>query len=288
VLIKTADELMNYNKSEEQSMENLIRQISEAGVKVVVAGSAIGEMALHFLERYKLMSVKVPSKFDLRRVAKAVGATPMARLGTPTAEEVGFCDLVSVEEIGSTKVTIFRKDSDAGISTIVVRASTQNTLDDIERSVDDGVNVYKATAKDGRFIPGAGAAEIELSRQLQAFADSTPGIIQYAIKKFGEAFEVVPRTLAENAGLRATDVISNLYASHQKGNTADGIDIEGSETSLLNTKQAEVFDLLASKASAIKLATDAAITILRVDQIIMAKPAGGPKPPQQGGMDTDD
>jgi len=290
VLIKTADELVNYNKSEEAAMEQIIREISESGAKVVVAGASVGEMALHFLERYKLMVVKVPSKFELRRIAKAVNATPLARLGGPSAEELGYCDIVTVEEIGSTKVTIFRQEKEeyGQISTLVVRASTQNLLDDIERSIDDGVNVFKAMAKDGRFVAGAGATEIELARRLQQVADSTPGLIQYAIKKFGESFEVVPRTLAENVGFKSTDVLSNLYASHQKGNTGDGVDVEGTDVQIKNAVEAGIIDLLSTKLSAIKLATDAAVTILRVDQIIMAKPAGGPKPPKQGSVDAED
>ncbi len=104
---------------------------------MVVSGGAIGEMALHFIEKYKIMAVKTLSKFDLRRVAKACGAATLVRLGAPTPEEIGHCDLVAVDEIGSTKVTIFRNDHGerSGISTIVVRASTHNILDDIERAI---------------------------------------------------------------------------------------------------------------------------------------------------------
>jgi T-complex protein 1 subunit theta len=288
VLIKSAEELMNYNKSEEKSMEDLIRKIAEVGTTVVVSGGAIGELAMHFIERYKMMAVKTPSKFELRRICKAVGATPLVRLGAPTAEELGFCDSVSVEEIGSTKVTLFRQISGekSGISTIVVRASTQNTLDDIERAIDDGVNVYKGLVKDPRFLPGAGATEIELSHQLQLFADSTPGLIQYSIKKYGQSFEVIPRSLSENSGLKAIDIIASLYASHSKGQISDGINIE--DGTIQSAVSLGVFDLLATKLSAIRLATSAAITVLQVDQIIMSKPAGGPKPPKQGPMDADD
>jgi len=271
-------------------LEEIVKKIAESGVNVLVSGGAIGELALHFLERYKIMAVKVMSKFELRRICRAIGATPLVRLGAPAPEEIGHCDLVSVEEIGSTKVTVFKQqsaESHSGISTVVIRASTQNTLDDFERSVDDGVNVYKAMAKDTRFVAGAGATEIELSRSLQTFADQTPGLIQYAIKKFGEAFEVVPRTLAENAGLKAIDVISNLYAAHNKGNTSDGINVE--DGSIESAVKLGIFDHLAAKHSAIRLATHAVITILQVDQIIMAKQAGGPKIPKQSGpMDGDD
>jgi len=287
VLLKNADDLLNYSKSEEKAIEEIIRKISESGAKVVISGSAIGEMALHFIERYKLMACKVPSKFELRRICKAVGATPLIKLAAPTPEELGHADVVTVEEIGSTRVTIFRQESDeSGISTIVVRSSTSNLADDIERAIDDGVNVFKGIIKDPRFVPGAGATEIELARRLQAYGDSVPGLSQYAIKKYGEAFEVVPRTLAENAGLKATDILSSLYAAHAKEQINDGIDVE--EGDVKNVVDLGVLDLLTTKHWAIKLATDAALTILRVDQIIMAKRAGGPKPPQQGSPDTDD
>jgi len=140
--------------------------------------------------------------------------------------------------------------------------------------------------KDPRFVTGASATEIELSTRIQAFGDSTPGLSQYAIKKYGEAFEAIPRTLAENAGLKSTDVLSSLYASHSRGNINDGIDIEKGEVG--DALALGVLDLLITKYSAIRLATDAAITVLRVDQIIMSKQAGGPKPPKQTAPDADD
>jgi len=287
VLITTPEELMNYSKSEEKAIEDVIRKISESGAKVIVSGAVIGEMALHFIERYKMMALKVLSKFELRRLCQAVRATPLVRLGSPLPEELGHADIVTVDELGSNKLTIFRQESDeSGISTLVVRGSTQNLLDDIERALDDGVNVFKGITKDARFVPGAGATEIELARRLSAFADATPGLIQFAIKKYGEAFEVVPRTLAESSGLKTNEVLTGLYAAHGKGQVNDGIDIE--DGTVKNAKDMGVLDLLVTKASAIRLATDAAVTVLRVDQIIMSKPAGGPKPPQQGPTDTDD
>jgi T-complex protein 1 subunit theta len=286
IQIHNADELLNYNKSEEKWIEAIIKEVADSGAKVLVSGGAIGEMAMHFIERYGLMAVKVASKFELRRICKAVGATPLVRLGKPLPEELGYCDYVSAEEIGSTKVTVFRQDApenDSGIATIVVRASTQNTLDDFERAIDDGVNVYKVLLKDPRFVAGAGATEIELSRRLQGVADETPGLMQYAIRKYGEAFEVIPRTLAENAGLKAIDIVSSLYAAHSKGMVNGGVNVEDG-----TIHETSVLDSIAIKANAIRLATHATVTILQVDQIIMSKPAGGPKMPKQGPMDADD
>ena len=105
----------------------------------------------------------------------------------------------------------------------IVRASTQNMLDDIERAVDDAANAFRTMLKDGRFVAGAGATEIELARRLFTFAEASPGVEQYAIKKFAEALEVVPRTLAENAGLPASDTVAALYAAHSAGKIHEGI-----------------------------------------------------------------
>jgi T-complex protein 1 subunit theta len=287
VVLHNAEELLNYNKSEEKYMEEIVRQIADSGAKVVVSGGPISEMAMHFIEKFKMMAVKVQSKFDLRRLCKATGATAIVRLGAPTPEEMGSCDVVTVEEVGSTKITVFRQENESSaISTIVVRGATPNLLDDIERAIDDAVNVFKGTIKDNRYCAGAGATEIELAKLLKTYADQNPGLDQYAIKKYAEALEIIPRTLAENAGQVATDVVSNLYAAHSKGNTHDGIDVF--EGGIKNAVEMGVVDLLAGKYSAIHLSTESAVTILRVDQIIMAKPAGGPKPPKQGPVDGDD
>ncbi|RHY31570.1 hypothetical protein DYB32_003373 [Aphanomyces invadans] len=295
VLIKTADELMNYNKGEEQRLDEAIRAISESGATVVIAGGSISEMALHFLEKYNLMSIRIQSKWELRRLCRAVNATALVRLGAPTPEEMGFCDHVAVQEVGGKKITVFRQDEeDAKMATIILRASTDNVLNDLERAIGKccGVGflckrpggysscVVKAACKDGRFVAGGGATEIEVARQIEAFGNTTPGLDQYAIKKFAEALEIVPRMLAENAGQQGTQVISSLYAAHGAGKPNAGVDVEcESETGVVeNMLAANVVDHLETKKAALRLGADAAITVLRVDQIIMAKAAGGPKP----------
>ena len=146
----------------------------------------------------------------------------------------------------------------------------------------------KVLAKDGHLVPGAGACEMELAHRISRLASSTPGLEQYAIGKYAEALEVVPRVLAEGAGLPATDVISALYTAHAGGKSAAGVDVEGGNTGVLaDAVGAKVLDCASVKASALRLASEVAITVLRVDQIIMSKPAGGPKPKAPGAPDED-
>lgn len=151
VLIKTADELTKFSRGEESLLEEQIKAIADSGAKVIVAGAKFGDMAMHYCGKYELMAVMLPSKFELRRLSKAVNGTVLPRLTPPTAEELGYCDAVFVEELGDTAIVAFRsQDKSSQIATIVIRGATDNFMDDIERAIDDGVNTFKGITKDGR------------------------------------------------------------------------------------------------------------------------------------------
>eukprot|EP00823_Brevimastigomonas_motovehiculus_P009084 TRINITY_DN8765_c0_g1_i1.p1 TRINITY_DN8765_c0_g1~~TRINITY_DN8765_c0_g1_i1.p1 ORF type:complete len:546 (+),score=158.90 TRINITY_DN8765_c0_g1_i1:82-1719(+) len=288
VLLHSAEELTAFRTGEEKEIEKLIKNIAATGATVVATGQTVDDMALHFCEKYKLLVLKITSQHDLRRLARATKSQLLVSMTDVEKEALGFCSDIQVKEIGSTKVTIFtQSDKEASqVSTIVVRAATNNTLNDIERAIGRGVDVVRMMTRDARFLAGAGAVEIELARKLKVFADKTKGLEQYAINAYAQAFEVVPRTLAENAGLTAIDILSSLYSAHEKGKVTMGLDIE--EGKIAEMASRGVMDLLITKKSAISLSTDAVITILRVDQIIWAKPAGGPKLPQKTGHWDDD
>nr|OQO31874.1 hypothetical protein B0A51_00880 [Rachicladosporium sp. CCFEE 5018] len=323
VLLKTSKELLDFTKGEEHQIEAAIKELHDSGVRVVVAGATVGELAQHYLNRFNILVIKILSKFELRRLCAVVGATPLARLGAPMPDEMGNIDIVETLEIGGDRVTVFRQESEqTRTATIVLRGATQNHLDDVERAVDDGVNVVKAITRDPRLVSGAGAAEMQILERVGAIGDKTPGLSQYAIKKYAEAFEVIPRTLAESAGLDATEVLARLYTAHNVSNAPPatngtngikpspkpssqkdeetsseedaipslGVDIENNDgTGTLDAEDEGILDLMVSKSWAIKLATEAARTVLSVDQIIVARQAGGPKPPGPNkGWDDED
>jgi chaperonin GroEL (HSP60 family) len=232
------------------------------------------------------------------------------------AEEAGFVDIFETMEIGGDRVTVLRQiaEGETGFvkgegersrtTTIVLRGATSNHLDDLERAIDDGVNVLKALLKDGRLVPGAGATELELAKRVDSYGSGLKGLSQHAVKRYSQALEVVPRTLAENAlgALEGNELLSRLWAKHNSVDGSDwGVDVEVSKTghrykslilkevfqgendgTLLTSKRG-ILDSLVAKSWAIKLATQAAISVLSVDSIIMSKPAGGPKIPQQSG-----
>merc|ERR1712050_707355 len=148
VLIKTAEELTNFNRGEETQLESQIKAIADSGANVVVAGGKFGDMALHYINKYDMMAVRLMSKWDVRRLARATGATALPRMTAPTAEEMGRADSVYVDELGDSEIVVFKVgDKESRVSTIVIRGSTDNFMDDIERAVDDGVNVFKGLCK---------------------------------------------------------------------------------------------------------------------------------------------
>eukprot|EP00536_Pseudo-nitzschia_multiseries_P006436 jgi/Psemu1/193127/e_gw1.136.12.1 len=281
VLMKNADDLKNYNRTEETKMEEIIQGIAETGAKVLVTGGAISDMALHFIEKYELIALKLSSKWELRRLCQATGATALVRLGAPTAEEMGSATTTQ-KIVGGRTVTVFENDVDgkSKIATLVLRASTSSVLNDLERAVEDGVHAVQMACKDGRIVYGGGACEMECADRLGRLADQHPGLEQYAIRAFAKSLECVGRTLAENAGWDAVQVLADIRAAHANGKADVGVDIEHQPGSTSMTG-AGVYDLMYVKRSALKLAIEAATTILKVDQIIMSKRAGGPKMPGQ-------
>nr|WCZ58364.1 T-complex protein 1 subunit theta [Paratrimastix eleionoma] len=288
IVFHNAEELTAYTTGEEEEMKRAIDAIVATGVNVIATGATFGEIAQHFIEQRKLMAIKIPSKFDLRRFCLATGASAMVRLGAPTAEEIGHAQSIDVDEVGGTKVVKISQpaeDCTSRISTILIRAATQNQLDEMERVINDGVNVFKAMTRNAKFVAGGGACEIELSRQLESYGQTIPGLQQYGVRAFAEALAVIPKTLAENAGLNYNDILSNLRAAHAQGKQNFGVDIENGVVADMH--EAHVYDLMIGKEWAIKVLTDAVRTVLQIDQIIMSKPAGGPKPPKQGGDDED-
>jgi len=273
-MMKSAEELLAYTQGEEDVFEKFVKGLAEAGVGVVICTGSMSELAIHFFEKYKIVALKIMSKWEIKRLARAVGATPVVNLVTPTPEELGFADEVEFKEIASRWVTVFVvTQSEKKMSTIVLRGSTNALLDDAERAIDDGINTVKTLVRDPRMLAGGGATELYLADHIIEFGKTQPGLDQYAVERFGQSFEVIPRTLAENAGLKPEVILAELY-SHTKEGSTFGIDSNTGTTKDCN--EAAIWDCMDTKTWGMKLAIDVVLTILKVDQIIMSKPSGGP------------
>lgn len=285
VLITKAEDLVKYSSTEEALAEKIVKSIAEAGINVVVVGGSISELCLHYLNKYNIFVLKVQSKFELARLAKTIGAQMIPKIGAPIPEEIGHAESVKVNEVGSTRVTVFEVQSaDIKVCTIVLRGATATIMDDIERSLENGVSCFKQILNDTRYVYGAGATEAFLVNKLEDVASKLSGLEQYSCAQFGQAFEVFVRILLENAGLNANEQSSNVITQNVKV-PAFGVNVF--KGSIEESATLRVYDNLGSKVNAIKLAAYVVLTILRIDQIIVAKPSGGPKPKENKGWDND-
>lgn len=285
VMLRTADELLNYSSSEEKNIDKIIKSIADSGVKLIISLEKIGELALHYINKYKIMCFRITSKWQMRRFCRLLGARPCVSVHGFTPDDMGYCKHVYMKEVGGQTLTIFDTESEkTKLATIITRGSTDQILKAVDRAIDDGINVVRNMTRDARFLAGAGAAEVELARRLSKWGKTITGLEQYAIQKYAEALEVVPRTLAENSGLNDTEIISKLYSAHESDAPNAhkiGVDILNGGVDDMTAKG--VIDHLGTRAMGLRLSSNAAITILRVDHIIMAKQAGGPKKPKSRG-----
>ncbi|GIX62421.1 hsp60 fold T-complex protein 1, putative [Babesia caballi] len=283
VLLHTAEELLNFSKGEETEMEAVIRAIKDKGIGCVIANGAVSELALHYCNAMGVMVVKITSKFELRRLCRALGATAVVKLAVPSEDDLGVAESIEVVDISSQKTIIFQA-VEHRLSTIILKGATEGMLDEIERAIDDALCSVTAAIRDPRYLAGGGAFEIEMARQLAKFAQTLSGLEQHAARKFAESFEVIPKVLAANAGHDATVVITELYAAHDGGARRACVSAD-LERRLDDAEASRVFDHYVVKLFSIKLAYEAVATVLSVDQLIMAKQAGGPKPRQPGAPD---
>jgi len=223
------------------------------------------------MDKYNIMAIKIQSKFDLKRIARTCNSVFLAKLKIPNLQEIGKCESISVKSFGSQKLIVFQQENSyKKIFTVVVRANSTIMLDNIERSIYRTTSIFKSLTRDCRFVPGAGASEIEISRRIISFANKNyNGHKKYLIEKFAESFEIIPITLIENSGQSVNKILSQLHLLHSKGNLFEGVNVNYLNT--INIKEIGIWDLFNSKYWAIKNKIEAVITILTTSQIIMAK-----------------
>lgn len=177
LLIKNSDDLINFANSEELFADKMIKGIVEAGANTVVVGGSISDICLHYMNKYGLVVLRVPSKFELIRVARLLNTKVIPTIEVPKVDQLGYCDMIRVEEIGSTKVTIFEKNQEnAHLCSVILRGATNALLENTQRALENAVSAYKQILHDGRYLYGASAFESHLVSQLEQHSKSLKGL----------------------------------------------------------------------------------------------------------------
>jgi len=278
--ITDPSQIQAFLDQEQEEIKKMVDKVKEVGANVVFCQKAIDDIAQHYMAKYGIYAVRRVKKSDMAKLAKATGAKIITNLDDLTPEDLGYAEIVEERKIGEDNMTFVRGCKNPKAVSILIRGGTEHVVDEAERALHDALKVVGVAMEDGYAVAGGGAAEIELALRLREFAPSVGGREQLAIEAFADALEIIPRTLAENAGMDAIDIIMKLKAEHQKGNKHAGVDvIEGKISDMVEKK---VIEPMRVKKQAIESATEVATMILRIDDVIASKRTEPPKGGQGG------
>jgi thermosome len=283
VNVTDPDQLQEFLDQEEEQLKEMVDSLKAAGANVVFADGGIDDMAQHYLAKEGIIAVRRTKSDDFTRLARATGATPVSNVNDIEADDLGDAGSVAQKDIGGDERIFVEDVEEAKSVTLVLRGGTEHVVDEVERAIEDSLGVVRVTLEDGKVLPGGGAPETELAMELRDFADSVGGREQLAVEAFADALEVIPRTLAENAGHDPIDSLVDLRSQHDGGDSGAGLDAYTGD--IVSMEDDGVVEPLRVKTQAIESATEAATMILRIDDVIAAGDlAGG----QVGDDDGDD
>jgi archaeal chaperonin len=264
-------QMQAFIEQEEQMIKDMVSSIVDTGAQVAFAQKGIDDLAQHYLAKAGVMAVRRVKKSDIEKLAKATGAKVVTNIDDLSAADLGEAGLVSEKKVSGDNMIYVEDCKEAKAVTLMVRGSTKHVVDEIERAVDDAIGVVAATVEDGKVVAGGGAPEIELSKRLRDYSDSISGREQLAVAAFAEALEIVPKTLAENAGLDSIDCLVDLRAAHEDSYYM-GLDVFEGEVA--DMYKAGVIEPHRVKKQAIQSASEAAEMILRIDDVIASSGSG--------------
>lgn len=262
-------------KEERKYILGMVKKIAKTGCNVLmiqksILRDAIGDMALHFLAKKKIMVIRDVEREDVEFISKSLGLTPVASVDNFTSEKLGFAS--TVEELstaGGKLVKITGVKNPGKTVSVLVRGSNKLMLEEAERSVHDALCVVRCLVKQRYMIAGGGAPEVEVALNLSKWADTLTGLESHCIKAYAEALDVIPFTLAENAGLHSIDIVTELKRRHAEGDSTAGINVrKGAVTDILDEN---VIQPLLVTTSAINLATECVRMILKIDDIVAVR-----------------
>ncbi|MGD0070029.1 MAG: thermosome subunit beta [Candidatus Bathyarchaeia archaeon] len=282
IRIKDPSQMKAFLDQETDMMKNMVTKIKASKADVVFCQKGIDDMVQHFLSKEGIMAARRVKESDMEKLARATGGRIISGLDDLKPADLGMAGLVEERKIGDDKMIFVEKCKDPHSVAILIRAGLERMVDEAERAMIDSLSVVSDVIENNKIVAGGGAVEIEVAKELRKYATKVGGREQLAVEAFAEAVEVIPRALAENAGLEPIDILVELRSTHD---TQDGknIGINVFTGKLQNSIDNGVIEPLVVKEQAIKSAAESAAMILRIDDVITAKsPKGGPGGP--GGM----
>jgi len=269
IQITDPNQLALFLEEEEQYIRNLVDAIESSGANVLICQKGIDELAQHYLAKKGIFAIRRAKKSDMEALSKATGAQIITNIEDISPEDLGNAARIEEKKIGESDMTFITGCPEAKSVSVLLRGGTEHVVDEIRRAFDDAVGVVSVAWEDGAVLTGGGSVLASISRELRSYAETIGGREQMAIEAFSGALEIIPRTLAENAGLDPVTTIIELRKAHADGQQFAGINVY--DGGVANMKDANVLEPLRVVEQAIQSATETAIMILRIDDVISSK-----------------
>ncbi|MEM4263144.1 MAG: thermosome subunit beta [Thermoplasmata archaeon] len=274
-------QLQAFLAEEEKMLKRMVDIIKKSGANVAFCQKGIDDLAQHYLAKEGIYAVRRVKKSDMEKLSKATGATIVTKLDDLKESDLGTAALVEEKKIGGDQMTFVTGCKNPKAVSVLIRGGTEHVVDEIERSLDDAISVVGLALEDGMLVTGGGSTATEIALRLREYAASVGGREQIAIDAFADAMEIIPTTLAENAGLDPIDVLIELRKAHKDGKKRAGINVFTGK--VVDMEKEKVLEPIRVGKQAINSATDAAVMILRIDDVIAAKGGGAGGPGGKGG-----
>jgi thermosome len=273
IQITSPDQLQAFLDQEGAMLNQMVQRIVDSGSNVVFCQKGIDDTAQHFLARAGIFAIRRVKQSDMEKLARATGARIVTSIHDLSSSDLGTAGIVRERKIAGDDMTFVEECENPKSVSIILRGGSEHVVDELERGMVDALRVVGVSVKDEMLVPGGGASEIEVALRLRGYAATVGGREQLAIESFADAMEVVPKTLSENAGFDQIDTIVALRSKHEQGVKSAGLSMEtGMPEDML---KASIVEPLRVKTQAINSATEAAVMILRIDDVIATKAAAG-------------
>lgn len=286
VSISSPEQLSGFIEQEEKAIREMVGKVKVSGANVIFCQKGIDDFAQYLLAKAGIYACRRVAKSDMEKLAKATGGKIVSNLNELSSLELGNAEKVEEVKHGEDTLTYIRGCQNPKALTILIHGGTSHVIDEIERAIKDGLGDVVASLKYGLVVAGGGAVEVELARRLREFGHSLSGREQLAVEEFASALEYIPRSLAENAGMDPIDVLTELKSRHDSGEKNSGLNLF--KNRIENVLDARILEPVKIKTQAINSASEVAIMILRIDDVIASSGdsnKGAGVPSGMGGYD---
>jgi len=279
IRITDPTQMQMFLEEENRMLKTMVDKLHDIGSNVLICQKGIDDIAQHYLSKHGIMAVRRVKESDMIKLAKATGGRVISNLDDLSEKDLGHADLAQQKKVESDKWVFIEGCKHPQSVTMLIRGGSQRVIDEVDRSIHDSLMVVKDVIEKPEIVAGGGAPESFAASQLKDWADNFDGREQLAIKKYAEALEIIPLTVAENAGMDPIDTMATLRAKQNQGQKWTGIDAKN--TKIADMMAINVVEPIAVKEQIIKSATEAACMILRIDDVIAVSggPGAGGMPP---------